>query len=351
MKDNEGVRVRDVPHCMICGKEGELLYGGLRDHLYGAPGIWTLMRCHRCQLVWLNPQPITEEIGKLYTNYHTHKVNNARTRSPSILRKLIRASILECSFNYRVEGSNRMLGSVLNLIGPLKKMVGRGVMWLENEDGGLLLDVGCGSGRFLHQMSQLGWESEGVEPDNKAVLAAHEAYGIKIFNGFVEEVGFPDEHFDAITMNNVIEHVPDPVGLLRECRRILKPSGKLVVITPNINSFGHQFFGEYWRGLEIPRHLYIFSTHSLRNSSEAALMNVQEQWTTAITARWMWAKSSLIRRHDEFHPFPVCEQRELQELHGLSHRLQGLGFYAIELAAAACLYSEAGEAQIMIARR
>ena len=72
MKSNEGIRVEEVPSCMLCGSEGVLLYENLRDRHFNAPGIWTLLKCPDCRLVWLIPRPISSDIGKLYEEYYTH---------------------------------------------------------------------------------------------------------------------------------------------------------------------------------------------------------------------------------------------------------------------------------------
>lgn len=87
-------------------------------------------------------------------------------------------------------------------------------------------------------------EVMGVEPDQEAVRIAREQFRLEIFQGTLEEARFPDDNFDAITLNHVIEHVTDPISLLTECRRILKPVGKLVVVTPNIWSPGARLFGK-----------------------------------------------------------------------------------------------------------
>jgi 2-polyprenyl-3-methyl-5-hydroxy-6-metoxy-1,4-benzoquinol methylase len=112
-------------------------------------------------------------------------------------------------------------------------------------------------------------------------LVAHEKFSLNVFQGTLEEAEFPDEHFDTITMNHVIEHVPDPIKVLEECRRELKPGGRLVVVTPNIKCLGHYIFRENWRGLEVPRHLFLFSLPSLRACAEAAGLEASELRTTA----------------------------------------------------------------------
>jgi SAM-dependent methyltransferase len=90
--------------------------------------------------------------------------------------------------------------------------------------------------------------------------------GLDVALGSLEQQCYPSEHFDAVTLSHVIEHVPDPVGTLVECARLLKKGGKLVIATPNNASLGHRLFGRNWRGLEPPRHLHIFSPQSLRRT-------------------------------------------------------------------------------------
>ena len=323
MNENEGVHVMESRNCLLCESEGSLLYTGLRDRLFGAPGIWTLMKCPRCQLVWLNPQPIPDDVGKLYANYFTHQTFDAKKSSLAGIRKSVKESILRSSYGYQIDGSNKVMGSVLSIIGPLREIVGSSVRWLEAGENKRLLDVGCGNGRFLDQMRQLGWKVAGIEPDGEAVSVAREKFDLDVLLGSLVEARFADGHFDAITMNHVIEHVSDPIELLKECRRVLKPGGKLVVVTPNINSMGYHVFGEYWRGLEVPRHLTLFSPQALRSCAKSAGMDVQDLRTMAKSAPWMWAASSLIRRN------AVLPGGSPEKI-GASLRLQGLGFMARE---------------------
>src|SRR5260221_3808939 len=69
---HEDVLVEHVESCFLCGKQGAPLYTGLRDKLFSAPGVWQLVRCPKCGLVWLTPQPVGSEFRKLYDTYYTH---------------------------------------------------------------------------------------------------------------------------------------------------------------------------------------------------------------------------------------------------------------------------------------
>lgn len=288
MMDNEGVLVRDARCCLLCRTEGVLLYNSLRDCLFGAPGNWSLMQCPKCQLVWLNPHPAADDIGRLYSQYFTHQTLNAPKGNLADLNKILKASILQSSFDYPMKVSNRIIGPVLSKIGLLRDIAGSNVRYLKGSEKGRLLDVGCGNGIFLDQMKQLGWDVVGVEPDEGAVSIAVQKFGLEVLHGSLEEAKFPNGHFDAITLNHVIEHVLDPIELLKECCRVLRPGGKLVVVTPNIRSLGAHVFGEHWRGLEVPRHLFLFSTWSLRACAKAAELDIQDLRTTAYLARFIF---------------------------------------------------------------
>ncbi len=111
----------------------------------------------------------------------------------------------------------------------------------------------------------MGWDISGIDADPDAVAAAVRS-GLPVEEGMLTESTFPDGHFDAVTLTHVVEHLHDPVATLRQCYRILRPGGKLWIATPNLNSPGHSLFGENWRGLEPPRHLVLFTWHSLEQA-------------------------------------------------------------------------------------
>lgn len=320
---NEGIQVQEAKLCILCTSEGISIYHGLRDRLFSALGTWSLMCCPTCELMWLNPRPIPKDIGKLYTSYPTHEAPIDSKRSLANLRKLVKASILKSSFGYSVDCANPLLGWALSRLGPLKDIVGGIVMYLKSSDGKRLLDVGCGNGQFLSHMRKLGWEVIGVDPDGKAVQIAREKFGLEVFHGTLEEAKFSKDGFDAITMNHVIEHVPDPIGLFKECRRVLKPGGKLVVVTPNIKSLGRRVFGQAWLLWDPPRHLFLFSPQSLKACVEQSDLIVQKLWTMAQGAHRVWVASRSIKR-DGILPGGSPQRQNLWL------ELEGLAFQFIE---------------------
>ena len=116
-----------------------------------------------------------------------------------------------------------------------------------------LLDVGCSSGAFLHAAVKLGFRAEGVEPAPKAATTA-QAAGLKVYQGLLQEAGYADGQFDAITLFEVIEHLQHPQDLLEECRRILRPGGILLIGTGNTGSWSMAAMGARWEYLHIAKH-------------------------------------------------------------------------------------------------
>lgn len=265
------IRTRSCPDCYVCATTGEPLYQGLRDRLFGAPGQWNLKRCPNtdCGLLWLDPMPIEEDIGKAYESYYTH--DDVHQLPDTWLRRLYRRvknGYVANEFGYEdteTTSFDRLLARLIYLHPGRRADFDLSVFYLNAQPNGYLLDVGCGSGAMLKSIADRGWRVEGVDFDPKAVQNA-QAKGLKVHLGSLEEQKFPDNTFDAITMSHLIEHMPDPLGLLRECHRILKPGGCLVTVTPNAFSWGHRLYGSDWRGLEPPRHLSVFTPHALINA-------------------------------------------------------------------------------------
>src|SRR5262249_20475198 len=152
----------------------------------------------------------------------------------------------------------RMLALLLHLAPGLKENLDLRVLLLRHRPNGRLLDVGCGDGHALHFMRDMGWRVEGVDFDPTAVEQAP-SLGLDVRAGTLAAQRYPDASFDAVVVSHLVEHVPVPDDLLRECRRILHVGGQMTVVTPNAVSYGHSVFRERWRGLEPPRHLQIFT--------------------------------------------------------------------------------------------
>jgi 2-polyprenyl-3-methyl-5-hydroxy-6-metoxy-1,4-benzoquinol methylase len=287
------------PVCIVCGTDGDPVHSDLVDRLFGVPGKWTFKQCHNpaCGLVWLDPRPTVGDIGRAYAKYYTH--GNAPLPAPVPGERYLaaRRGYLASRFGYTegVDRNLRRLGRVAALFPGRRAEFDFSVFWLPARSGGRLLDVGCGDGWLMDHMASLGWQAEGLDFDEQAVAAARRR-GLQVHLGSLFDQRLPEHAYDAITLSHVVEHVHDPEAWLRECRRILRPGGQLVAVTPNNESFGHRCFGANWRGLEPPRHLQIFSRRTLSTLAERAGLTVLRVFTTARDANGIFMASSSLAK-------------------------------------------------------
>ncbi len=125
---------------------------------------------------------------------------------------------------------------------------------------GKLLDIGAGTGDFLKAARQNGWQTVGTEPSEKA-----KAIAIGKGVSFVESTNQLEDHsLDIITMWHVLEHVPNPELQIAELKRLIKPTGTIIVAVPNFNSFDAKHYGIFWAAYDVPRHLWHFSKTGIR---------------------------------------------------------------------------------------
>jgi 2-polyprenyl-3-methyl-5-hydroxy-6-metoxy-1,4-benzoquinol methylase len=293
------IRSTSSPHCYLCGKPGRLVHAQLEDKLFGAPGIWDLKECsgEECGLVWIDPAPLLEDLPKAYATYYTHDDGRQSVRSGR-LRELyhqVKLAHLSNALGYRSKSVGRiawLISKLLCFFPAWRRGIKAEVRFLPARSGGKLLDVGCGSGDWLEKMQRLGWTVSGIDFDDKAVRIAKER-GLDVSCGTIPGIEFPSGTFDVVTLNHVIEHVPDPVAVLKESNRILKPGGKLVLATPNNACWGRRFFKGYWRGLEPPRHLHIFSPLSMQSTLKLAGFGTTS--VSTLDSSYIWRLSLMIR--------------------------------------------------------
>ncbi len=134
---------------------------------------------------------------------------------------------------------------------------------------GRLLDVGCAAGFFLAE-ARTHYEVQGVELSAWSSAYARDRLQIPVFTGTLQQAALPTDHFDVVTLWDVIEHVPDPVPLLAEAARVLKPGGRLVLTTGDWGSSYAQRHGANWHLMTPPWHLTMFSRATLTRAAQRA---------------------------------------------------------------------------------
>ena len=129
---------------------------------------------------------------------------------------------------------------------------------------GRLLDVGAGAGLFLAAAQATGWDVAGVEIAEYGSIYARKYFGLSIYHGTLAQAKFPDNYFDVVMLQDTIEHVSDPRGLLQEVCRIVRPGGATVLTTPNFDSLSRHLIGCQWALISPAEHVHLFNRQSLR---------------------------------------------------------------------------------------
>jgi 2-polyprenyl-3-methyl-5-hydroxy-6-metoxy-1,4-benzoquinol methylase len=267
-----------VSACPFCGAPScAKAYEGVKDWSFDcSPGKWTFWRCQDCAALYLNPRPNKDTIGRAYQRYYTH--DGASHSFLNAFKQRLINEFFYHSYGINLQPRLSLPHSLSWVLGPLKhKLVTPfGLDPLMTLPKGTLMDIGCGSGAFLKTAQQLGWSCTGLELDPAAVGVARQA-GLRVEIGSYEKLSEFPENFDCIVCSHVLEHVHEPVELIRLLYGGLKPGGTLILSAPNALSKAGKFFGPYWRGLEAPRHLAIPAVTFMRDHLESLGFHVSQR--------------------------------------------------------------------------
>lgn len=193
--------LKEMTSCPLCGS------GNRSFSLYAKVGELKVNVC-RCTMKFLNPYLAEEEMKEIYdTEGSLEQVN-------PILKNYY-------SFYHAYKGS-RTHRTYLRVLRDLAMRV----------SGKSLLDVGSGNGIFLEVAKSEGWKTEGIDSSPTNVEFA-KSRGLEVTLGGFGTPGLQKEHFDVITLWDVIEHTANPVALLQKCRETVKTGGHVVIATPN----------------------------------------------------------------------------------------------------------------------
>ncbi|RJO61040.1 class I SAM-dependent methyltransferase [candidate division WS5 bacterium] len=163
---------------------------------------------------------------------------------------------------------------------------------------GNILDVGCANGAFLLSLKRLGdYGLYGLDIKNTGMNFAEHAIDFK--EGHLEDLYYPEHFFNAVILDNVLEHVPDPVIFMHKVMFILKPGGYIFGTTPNYNSIDRFVFKKYWGGFHMPRHIYLFNANNLNMFMKKMGTSEVTFPLTANAADWAVSFQNFMRRKQE----------------------------------------------------
>lgn len=242
--------------CPVCGgAAGRIIYPEAQDPITSA--VFQVVACAACGVVYTSPRP--------------------RDLEPFYPR------------SYRAYGSlvTRALGMFYRL---------RVARWARAESRpGTLLEIGCGPGLMLQAFRRRGWSVLGIERNEAVAERARRSLGLETVTTPVEELP-SNLSFDLILMFQVLEHIAQPLPLLRECARRLAPGGRLLINVPNFASWQSRFAGPGWLHLDVPRHLVHYTPQTLADTLERAGLRLAElRFASPEHDPYGWVESALSR--------------------------------------------------------
>ncbi len=227
-----------VDACMLCGSQE------FRTQFEEPP--YAVRRCSRCGLGWVSPRFDPERLAEIYKSDRYWRSPSPKTQGYT---------------DYR--GDQRLyLDTFRNRLRYVLR---------DGPRTGRALDVGCAAGFCMAGMRELGFETYGLEISETIAAHAREQFGFQnIHIGPLEQAPYEDGFFDLITMWDVVEHVADPIALLRRARELLAPGGLLVIETQDIDSRFARALGPKWHHYKHEEHIYHFTPATVRTLLEQA---------------------------------------------------------------------------------
>lgn len=225
-----------VKTCPLCESDRTVPYAhAIQDYL--TEDAFGIQRCTVCGLAFTSPQPLSMD------RYYPRRYRRFSRLGTAVLRVLYRR---------------------------------RAAAWIGAYGrSGKVLEIGTGAGWMLQALRRAGWTVVGNERIAQGAAAVLPKQGIPIFVGGLDALR-PRPHFDLIILFQVLEHLPNPLEVLRQCSGLLKPGGTLVVAVPNLASWQARLFGPAWFHLDVPRHLFHFTPQSLERALRGAALEVRK---------------------------------------------------------------------------
>lgn len=256
--------------CPVC--EGNTFVAGpeIFDDRYGEPNRYQLARCESCGHIATAPRLREADLPALYGTYYPRKNIGADdvVRDAAKVRRPF-AGLLRWWNGTDNQGQYSVRA------------------------GEAMLDVGCGSGVSLLEAKALGATAFGIEADpNVRPIAT--ALGLNIHFGSLRDQPFPEQRFDLVVMNQVIEHLPDPDEGLQILSERLTTNGRMVLVFPNTASFWRRLSSNRWINWHIPYHLHHFDRKSFERMARRSGLEVVR--TRTITPN-VWTLLQLRANH------------------------------------------------------
>ena len=227
------VLMENLQSCPTCQAVDFKPFLDVKD-LFLTGELFSLNQCNQCSLVFTNPRPPEKDASRYYQSEEYISHSNTNKGLVNQLYKLVR--------NYSLQRKVKLV----------KKYI----------PSGQALDIGCGTGHFLDQLSKNDFAVQGVEPGKEARQFARQQFNLSVESN-LDNLLLKSERYQVISMWHVLEHVYSLDSYIARLKELLAHDGLLIVAVPNPESYDAKSYGEFWAAYDVPRHLYHFSQKSI----------------------------------------------------------------------------------------
>ena len=222
--------------CPVCDASPLETVLQVNDHSVSKE-LFTVAECPSCRLRLTQGAPCETAIQRYYRSDSYISHTNTRKGIINSLYHIVR--------NYTLYSKVQLIKS------------------LTHKQVGMHLDLGAGTGAFVHAMDNAGWNTIGLEPDSTARENAVKTYNVAVYPAD-DLFQLPDRSYDAITLWHVLEHIHRLHETVAKISSLLSSGGKLFIAVPNYTSNDAAHYQANWAAYDVPRHLYHFSPESMR---------------------------------------------------------------------------------------
>lgn len=261
-------------NCPACGYTSNTLYLQSYDYFLTQKP-FAVHRCDACGLLFTLPRPSDEELPGYYDSqdYLSHPTDQQSLKA-RLYNRIRKFNLLQ---KYRI----------------LESICEKGIM----------LDYGCGSGEFLHTCKTRGWNTTGIEVNEKARNFAIQNHHLEVYPE-TQIKDLPKGRFDLITLWHVLEHIPNLNERLNDFYQLLKPGGTLLLAVPNTDSWDAKHYAGIWAAWDLPRHLYHYNYKTLRSTVERQSFTYVKSFPMKLDAFYICLLSEQYRKNS--FPWPVA---------------------------------------------
>jgi 2-polyprenyl-3-methyl-5-hydroxy-6-metoxy-1,4-benzoquinol methylase len=244
--------------CPVCTEEdSDSIIDGIYDDRYGYPGVFILRKCNVCDHIFLDASFSESQLSNLYSKFYPRSTFDLENYHPHQERH--------------------------GMLAWLDGAQSSAYRWIPTNCK--VLDIGCGFGETLGYHKTRGCDVYGVEADENVKRVA-EKYNYNVHIGLFDPEKYPSSYFDYVTLDQVLEHVQNPVEVLQGVAQILKPGGMAILSVPNAHGWGARLFRRRWINWHVPYHMQFYSTQSMRLALEKVGLEL-EQTDTVTSSSWL----------------------------------------------------------------